>query len=203
MPVKRILSEEYLELSPFVQFDKWYKEHLTYDIAIPDSVTLATSSPDGRVSSRIILLKDHSESGFVFFTNYYSRKGVQLSSNAMASLLFYWPELGRQVRIEGVTEKLSEEDSEKYFRTRPRESQIAAWASEQSSVIPSRLHLEFQYDLYKNQFEDKPVERPSHWGGYRLIPDWFEFWHDGQSRLHDRITYTKSDITWKIERLAP
>lgn len=203
MPEIRLLTEEYVELNPFIQFDKWYKEHLKTDSAIPDSVSLGTASHEGRVSLRMVLLKDYNDAGFIFFTNYNSKKGSQLASNRRAALLFYWPELGRQVRIEGVTEKVSVEESEKYFKTRPRESQLSAWASEQSTVIPSRHFLEQQYEMYQEKYNRKPVDRPVHWGGYRLIPDWFEFWHDGKSRLHDRITYTKRDAVWKIERLAP
>ena len=203
MPEIRLLTEDYVELNPFIQFDKWYKEHLKADIDIPDSVSLGTSSHEGRVSVRMVLLKDYNDAGFIFFTNYNSKKGSQLASNRRAALLFYWPELGRQVRIEGVTEKVFVEESEKYFKARPRESQLAAWASEQSTVIPSRHFLEQQFEMYKEKYNNKPVDRPVHWGGYRLIPDWFEFWHDGKSRLHDRITYTKRDAIWKIERLAP
>jgi pyridoxamine 5'-phosphate oxidase len=118
-------------------------------------------------------------------------------------LLFYWPESGRQVRIEGVADKVPAEESESYFKTRPRESQLSAWASEQSSVIPDRQHLKKRYDLYKNKFYNKPVEKPQHWGGFRIVPNWFEFWQEGDFRLHDRLTYTKRKDIWVIERLAP
>ena len=199
----RDFSEKSVDPNPFVQFKIWYSEHLTSGMDIPNSVSLGTAARDGRVSVRSVLLKDFDDTGFVFFTNYRSRKGVQLSSNPEAAMLFYWQESGRQVRIEGVTEKVSEEFSESYFKTRPRESRLAAWASEQSSVIPSRRHLEKQYNYYKNLFSGKPVDRPVHWGGFRLIPRWFEFWQNGEFRLHDRITYTKSKDLWIIERLAP
>ena len=197
------LSEKAIDLNPFVQFDKWFKERLTSGIAIPDSVSLGTASADGRVSVRTVLLKDYDKNGFVFFTNYNSRKGSHLSSNRKAALLFHWPESGRQVRIEGVADKVPEEESESYFKTRPRESQLSAWASEQSSVIPDRQHLEKRYDLYKNKFYNKTVEKPQHWGGFRIVPDWFEFWQEGDFRLHDRLTYTKRKDIWVIERLAP
>jgi pyridoxamine 5'-phosphate oxidase len=118
-------------------------------------------------------------------------------------LLFYWPESGRQVRIEGSTEKLPDIDSESYFRTRPRENQLSAWASEQSSVIPDRQHLENRYYFYKNKYEEKLVDKPQHWGGYRLIPEWFEFWQEREFRLHDRLSYTKRKDLWVIERLSP
>ena len=199
----KAFSEKTVDPNPFVQFKTWYSEHLTSGIAIPESVTLATASADGCISARTVLLKVYNNTGFVFFTNYKSRKGSQLLSNPRAALLFYWPESGRQVRIEGATEKVSDKDSESYFKTRPRESQISAWASEQSSVIPNRQHIENHYDFYKNKYSEKPVDRPQHWGGFRLIPEWFEFWQEGDFRLHDRLTYTKREDLWVIERLAP
>jgi pyridoxamine 5'-phosphate oxidase len=197
------ISEISAHPDPIVQFKIWYGEHLISGIAIPEAVTLATASADGKVSARTVLLKDYNEKGFVFFTNYKSRKGFQLSSNPRAALLFYWPESGRQVRIEGLTEKVSDKDSESYFRTRPRESQLSAWASEQSSVIPNRQYLENRFDFYKIKYSDKPVDKPRYWGGFRLIPEWFEFWQEGDFRLHDRLTYTKRKNLWVIERLAP
>ncbi len=196
-------SEKTIDPDPFVQFKSWYSEHLNSGIAVPEAVTLATSNKEGKVSARTVLLKDCDEKGFVIYTNYNSRKGCQLFSNHQAALLFYWPESGRQVRIEGITEKVTDKDSDSYFNTRPRESQLSAWASEQSTVIPSRKYLENRYDFYKERYSDKPVERPQHWGGFRLIPKWFEFWHEGEFRLHDRLVYTKRDNLWIIERLAP
>ncbi len=196
-------SETSVYTDPFVQFDSWYREHLSSGIAIPESVSLGTASADGKVSVRTVLLKDYGENGFVFFTNYDSKKGVQLSSNHHAALLFYWPETGRQVRIEGIAGKASEEASESYFKTRPRESQISSWASGQSSVIPDRLHLESKYEFYKNKFSGKPVDKPKNWGGFIIMPTWFEFWQEGKFRLHDRISYTRFSEGWKIERLAP
>ncbi len=197
------LSEKTIATDPFIQFDLWYREHSTAGIAIPESVSLATSSIEGRVSVRTVLLKDYNENGFIFFTNYNSRKAKQISSNNSAALLFYWPESGRQVRIEGTAEKLSEEESTAYHKKRPRESQLSAWASTQSSVIPDRKHLEDQYNLYKNKFYRKPVEKPGSWGGFRIIPIWFEFWQNGKYRLHNRITYSLKNSIWVIERLAP
>lgn len=196
-------SEKTVNLNPFIQFKTWYSEHRISGIAIPDSVSLGTASENGQVSIRSVLLKHFDDNGFVFFTNYRSRKGLQLSLNPRAAMLFYWPESGRQVRIEGVTEKVTEEDSESYFKTRPRESQLTAWASEQSTVIPDRQYLYDRYNFYKDKYSEKPVDRPLHWGGFRLIPEWFEFWQNGEFRLHDRITYTKSKDQWIIERLAP
>jgi len=196
-------SEKTVNLNPFIQFKTWYSEHLISGIAIPDSVSLGTASENGQVSIRSVLLKHFDDNGFVFFTNYRSRKGLQLSLNPRAAMLFYWPESGRQVRIEGVTEKVTEEDSESYFKTRPRESQLSAWASEQSTPIPDRQYLYDRYNFYKDKYSEKPVDRPLHWGGFRLIPEWFEFWQNGEFRLHDRITYTKRKALWVIERLAP
>jgi pyridoxamine 5'-phosphate oxidase len=203
MTYSNTFSEKTVDLNPFVQFKNWYHEHLATGIPIPESVTLATSSADGKVSARTVLLKDYNDTGFVFFTNYKSRKGIQLSSNPRAALLFYWPESGRQVRIEGVTEKSTEEVSESYFKIRPRESQLSAWASEQSSSIPDRQHLENRYNYYKSKFSENTVDKPPYWGGFRLLPEWFEFWQEGEFRLHDRITYTKRNDGWVIERLAP
>jgi pyridoxamine 5'-phosphate oxidase len=196
-------SEKTVDPNPFVQFGTWYNEHLNSGIAIPESVTLATASADGTVSARTVLLKDYNDNGFVFFTNYKSSKGLQLYSNPGAALLFYWPELNRQVRIEGVTEKVAEEDSETYFKTRPRESQLSTWASLQSSLIPDRQYLDDRYNYFKTKYSGIPVERPPYWGGFILIPVWFEFWQEGEFRLHDRITYTKGKNKWVIERLAP
>lgn len=203
MTRKNDFSEKTVDPNPVVQFRIWYEEHLKSAIAIPDSVSLATASSDGRVSVRTVLLKDYNNEGFFFYTNYKSRKGLQLSSNPRAALLFYWPESARQVRLEGITEKISEEDSDSYFKTRPRESQLSAWASEQSSVIPDRQHLENRYNYYENLLSGKPVDKPQQWGGFRIIPDWFEFWQEGEFRLHDRLTYTKRKDLWSLKRLSP
>jgi pyridoxamine 5'-phosphate oxidase len=203
MTDKNDLSKNTVDPDPFIQFKTWYGEHLMRGIEIPDAVTLATASLDGHISARTVLLKEHDEKGFVFFTNYKSRKGLQLSSNPRAALLFYWPESGRQVRIEGVTKKVSAKDSESYFKTRPKESQLSAWASEQSSIIPDRQYLDKRYDIYKNLYSVKPVDKPPHWGGFHLIPEWFEFWQERLFRLHDRLTYTKRKDLWVIERLSP
>jgi pyridoxamine 5'-phosphate oxidase len=199
----RNLSENDFDRDPFIQFGKWYRERLASGISIPNAVSLGTSTPAGRVSVRIVLLKECDDRGFVFYTNYNSRKGSQLTANDRAALMFYWPETGRQVRIEGVSIKVSEEESEEYFKTRPRESQLSAWASEQSTVIPGRPYLERRYDSFKAIFAGKPVARPEQWGGFRLIPTWFEFWQEGEFRLHDRLTYTKDENRWIIKRLAP
>ena len=203
MTTNKEFSEKNIDPNPFRQFKKWYEEHLAFNIAIPNSVSLATSTKEGKVSLRTVLLKDFNENGFVFFTNYKSRKGKQLLLNPRAALLFYWPESVRQIRIEGTTELLPADESESYFKTRPRESQLSSWASEQSSVIPDRDYLENRYLFYKNINSDKAVTKPENWGGFRLVPDWFEFWQEGTFRLHDRLTYTSKKDKWTIERLAP
>lgn len=195
--------ENTFDQNPVKQFDFWYKEHLTYGFDIPDSVSLGTSSEKGMVSVRTVLLKDYNEKGFVFYTNYNSKKGLQLSVNPRAALLFYWAESGRQVRIEGRVKKVSDYDSKLYFKTRPKESQLAAWASDQSSVIPDRQYLTDKYESYKNTFLNTPVEKPPYWGGYSIKPEWFEFWQNGEFRLHNRITYTKRKNIWIIELLSP
>ena len=203
MTYNKNFSEKTVDPNPFVQFRTWYNEHLNSGIAIPESVTLATASTDGKVSARTVLLKDYNDNGFVFFTNYKSTKGLQLFSNPGAALLFYWPESPRQVRVEGITEKVSVEESDSYFKKRPRESQLSTWASLQSSLIPDRQHLDDRYNFYKTKYSGIRVERPPYWGGFILIPVWYEFWQEGEFRLHDRITYTKGNDKWIIERLAP
>ncbi len=202
-PVEETLSEKSVHADPFAQFDIWYKEHLSAGLRIPEIVYLGTASSEGIVSIRTVLLKDYNEAGFTFFTNYRSKKGIHLASNRNIALLFYWPESNRQVRIEGVAEKTSSEISDVYFSTRPRESQLAAWASEQSSLISGREYLEEKFTRYQKEFSGSPVKRPDHWGGYIIRPDWFEFWQDRESRLHDRITYTRKNNKWMIARLAP
>jgi pyridoxamine 5'-phosphate oxidase len=203
MKKKGILSEKSVEHDPFKQFGIWYSKRLKTEITYPDAFTLATTTADGYVSARTVLLKDYSHAGFVFFTNYNSKKGRQISQNPRAAMLFYWPESGRQVRIEGIVEKVSVEESEEYFRTRPRESQIGAWASDQSNFIPDRAHIENKVAFFKDKFSDKPVPRPTHWGGFRLVPQWIEFWQEGEFRLHDRIIYARKDDSWHLERLSP
>ena len=203
MTDKKDFSEKTVDPNPFIQFRNWYSEHLNSGITIPESVTLGTASADGHVSVRTVLLKDFNDKSFVFFTNYKSRKGSQLLSNPRAAFLFYWPESGRQIRIEGITEKLTDKDSESYFKTRPKESQVSSWASEQSSVIPDRQYLENRYDFYINKYSEISVDKPQHWGGFSLIPDWFEFWQEGEFRLHDRLSYIKREDLWVMERLAP
>jgi pyridoxamine 5'-phosphate oxidase len=203
MAGKPTLTEKTADPNPFGQFKIWHEEHLISESVINEAMTLATASMEGKVSARTVLLKGFNETGFVFYTNYKSKKSSQILSNSNAALLFYWSDSGRQVRIEGIIEKVSEAESEAYFQIRPRDSQLAAWASEQSSVISGRHHLDDRYNFYKNKFAGKKVEKPQYWGGFRLVPVWFEFWQDGEFRLHDRLTYTKTNDKWVIERLAP
>jgi len=203
MTLQTKLSEDSVNQNPFIQFDTWYKEHVASGASIPNSVSLGTSANDGKVSLRTVLLKEYGENGFIFFTNYTSKKGSQLTENPHVALLFYWPESGRQVRIEGVAEKITLQDSDSYFSTRPRESQLSAWASKQSSVVPGRHHLEEQHESFKKIFLNQNVDRPPYWGGFRIIPSWFEFWQNDERRLHDRLTYRKLNNAWVIERLAP
>jgi pyridoxamine 5'-phosphate oxidase len=203
MEANSSLSEVSVDKNPFIQFDRWFRERLSGDIDIPNTMSLATASAAGKPSVRTVLLKGFDESGFVFYTNYNSRKGSEINSNPVAALLFYWPESARQVRIEGHVGRVSGEESDIYFDSRPVESRISAWASEQSSPIPGREYLENRFEFYRNTFIDKHVDRPPYWGGFRLVADWFEFWQDGKFRLHDRIIYSHSESNWTITRLAP
>ena len=189
--------------NPFRQFDVWFKQAIDAQLPEPNTMTLATVDSRGRPSARIVLIKAVDERGFVFFTNYESRKGLELAQNPHASLLFYWIELERQVRIEGAVVKTSDAESDQYFASRPVGSRIGAWASEQSKVIESRAALEAREREFSAQYGDNPP-RPPHWGGYRLIPDAIEFWQGRPSRLHDRLLYTRSgNADWTIARLSP
>jgi pyridoxamine 5'-phosphate oxidase len=200
---KNNLAETDFLPDPIDQFDLWYRDRLTLKISYPDSMTLATASADGWVSARTVLLKSYGKQGFYFFSNYRSRKGRQLEENPNAALLFYWPETVKQVRIEGIVARTSEEESDEYFSSRPPESRLAAWASDQSSEIPDRKHLEERFIEAEKSFRNKSIDRPPWWGGYRLIPSWFEFWQEGKHRLHDRICYIPDEGGWKKIRLAP
>lgn len=201
---QRGLSRRDLAPDPFEQFRRWFAEAEEVEPPEPNAMTLATATRDGRPSARMVLLKGVDERGFVFYTNYESRKGRELAENPWAALVFWWPHMARQVRVEGRVEKVSEAESDAYFRTRPRGSQIGAWASRQSTVIASRAELEARYRQYEAEFEGREVPRPPYWGGYRLVPEVFEFWQGRLNRLHDRFRYRKQpDGSWVIERLAP
>ena len=193
------LSEEKVEKNPFRQFEKWMKEALNAKINEPTAMSVSAIAEDGFPHSRIVLLKDFGEEGFIFFTNYNSLKGKSIAKNSAVSLLFFWPELERQIRIAGFAEKTNSEVSDRYFYSRPLNSQVAASISEQSSIIHSRKKLDQLFEARKHE----PVLRPENWGGYLVKPVRFEFWQGRESRLHDRILFEKNGKMWSISRLAP
>lgn len=199
------LSETDIKPNPIEQFNTWFQQALDADLIEPNAMTLATATSDGKPAARIVLLKGVSDRGFVFYTNYESQKGQQLIANPYAALVFLWDKLERQVRIEGKVEQLQPEESAKYFQSRPKASQLGAWASDQSRVIPNREVLEQKLaDLEKKYSGDATVPLPQHWGGFRVIPNRIEFWQGRSSRLHDRLVYDlQADGSWSINRLSP
>ena len=198
------LSQKDVDKNPIKQFGKWFKEALDAGIYEPNAMTLATTSIDRKPSARIVLLKGYEDRGFMFYTNYLSAKGKEIARNPVVAVVFHWPELARQVRIEGTVEKLSKEESERYFHSRPKESQIGALISPQSQQIENRNELEKNWKDAELRYTDKTIPKPAHWGGYLIKPQVIEFWQGRSSRLHDRIVYKKSDKqSWKIVRLAP
>ena len=200
------LKETDLDPNPFVQFERWFADARQAQPNMPEAMTIATCGEDGTVSARIGLLKAFDDHGFVFFTNYNSRKASQIRDNPHIALCFYWQALDRQVRVEGAAVKVTEEQSDAYFATRPRGSQLGAWASEQSKVmIGGRGELDAKFRELETTYRDKTVPRPPHWGGYRVIPNLIEFWQGRQDRLHDRFAYRlRADAKdWVIERLSP
>ena len=196
------LSEDRVERDPYSQFAKWYDEARAAVRPLPDAAALATSTARGSPSLRMVLLKGFDAHGFVFYTNYRSRKGRELARNPRGTLLFYWGSLERQVRVEGRIEKVPARESDEYFATRPRGSQLSAWASAQSEVVAGRAALERRFAAFARKHPES-VPRPPHWGGYRLAPEEIEFWQGQEDRLHDRILYRLARGRWRIERLAP
>ncbi len=199
----RELSEEKIDNDPFAEFGVWMDEALKAKVNEPTAMTLSTVSAEGRPSSRVVLLKGYDREGFVFFTNYNSRKGRELAGNSFAAANFFWPELERQVNISGLTSKVSAEESDEYFKSRPFTSRVGAWASNQSEKIDSRMSIMMKAAKLLVKYASGNVPRPPHWGGFRIVPDRFEFWQGRESRLHDRICYERINGEWLISRLSP
>jgi len=192
-----------VSICPFDQFDRWFNEMMKSGLLEPTAFILSTADKNARPSARTLLMKGYDGRGFYFYTNYESRKGKELAENNQASMLFFWPELERQVRIEGKVKKVSEEESNSYFKTRPFKSKVGAWASNQSTVINSRMTIVKKFFQYLVKFHSKDIPLPPYWGGYKLLPDRFEYWQGRENRLHDRVSYRYEKENWIIERLSP
>lgn len=199
----KTLSEKEVTPNPMIFFESWFNEAVEAQVWEPNAMNLATATPDGKPSSRVVLLKQIKNDGFVFFTNYESKKGKEIDENNRVALNFVWHELERQVRIEGVVEKISPEESDSYFELRPEKSKLGAWASPQSQPIPSREYLDELVTYFEINLLNEPISRPPNWGGYIVKPNLIEFWQGRKNRLHDRIQYILENNDWKIERLAP
>lgn len=198
------LDENTADADPLKQFQCWFEQARAAALPLPEAMTLATATKDGRPSARLVLLKEADKRGFVFYTNYGSQKAREMDANPQAVLVFYWPQLERQVRIEGSVNRVTAAESDEYFQSRPRESQIGALASPQSEVISGRAVLQQRFEELEEFYRDRRIERPAHWGGYRLQPERIEFWKGRPGRLHDRLLYTsQADGSWTIKRLAP
>ena len=200
------LSEDNIRSNPWAQFEAWLQEALNAQAAEPTAMVLSTVSSEGKPSARVVLLKGLEQEQFIFFTNYNSRKGSQLGEKPYAALTFFWPELERQVRIEGQVQQVSTAVSDAYFQSRPRGSQIGAWVSPQSKVVENRLALEKVTEEFRQKFgEETPIPRPPHWGGYGLVPVYIEFWQGRPNRLHDRLVFSRETVSdnWQLSRLAP
>jgi pyridoxamine 5'-phosphate oxidase len=201
---KASLDESAVDRDPIRQFAAWFEQATASAIPEPNAMTLATVSPEGRPSARIVLMRGFDERGFVFFTNYESRKGREIAANPFASLVFFWQALERQVRVEGAIVKADAVESDEYFQSRPTGSKLGAWVSNQSGVVAGREALELEMAAIEGRFPDEEIPRPPHWGGYRVMPSSVEFWQGRRSRLHDRLVYRKpAEGAWRIERLAP
>ena len=197
------LRESAVDPDPLEQFRRWYAEAEGAEIRAPQAMALATSTADGAPSVRMVLLKTADERGFVFFTGYVSRKARELDANPRAALLFHWDALGRQVRVEGHVERVAGQESDAYFATRPRGAQLAAAASQQSSVLRDRAEIDTRVEELAREHEGSDVRRPDHWGGYRLVPEAYEFWQHRDDRTHDRLRYRRANGDWVVERLSP
>lgn len=197
------LDEGDVDADPIAQFTRWFDEAVRAQVVEPNAMCLATATPDAYPSARMVLLKGVDARGFVFYTDYRSRKGTELADNPCASLCFFWPELERQVRINGAVQRVSRAESDEYFQSRPLPSRIGAWTSSQSSVLPSREVLEAQLAANEERFADGMVPLPEHWGGFRVVPEEIEFWQGRRSRLHDRIQFRKEAGQWVKRRLSP
>lgn len=199
---KGILSENDLDANPMKQFEKWFTDAVNNEVPEPNAMCFS-SVVDNKPSSRIVLLKGLDDRGFIFYTNYHSRKGEEINNNSQVCLNFFWQAMSQQVRIEGIISKVSAEESDAYFAVRPRESQIGAWASSQSSILTSRKELEDEVARLNTYYENKTIPRPEHWGGYLVIPNRIEFWQGRPNRLHDRFLYERNGESWMVFRLAP
>ena len=188
---------------PIAQFGLWIKQAMASQVLDVEAMTLATASADGTPSARIVLLRGYDQRGFTFYTNYESQKGSDLATNASCALVFHWREIERQVRIQGDAQKVTAEESEAYFATRPRGSQLGAWVSRQSAVLKNRDELEKEWNTLDSKYGGTAIDRPPFWGGYRVVPKCIEFWQGRRSRLHDRLQYSLTDAGWKLDRLAP
>jgi pyridoxamine 5'-phosphate oxidase len=200
---QKSLDVKDVKLCPFDQFDSWFNEMMKSDLLEPTAFILATADKSAKPSARTLLMKGYDGGGFYFYTNYESRKGKELAENNQASMLFFWPEIERQIRIEGKVKKVSEEESFSYFKSRPFKSKVGAWASNQSTVISSRMTIVKKFFQYLVKFHSKDIPLPPYWGGYKLVPDRFEYWQGRENRLHDRVNYRLEKDIWIIERLSP